>query len=113
MHDYVGIESGWLTGFNNFGDEWEVCMNVILNQDESRFRDWMAWDHPSITDSSNGEGACLIPYDRFTPFMYISGTYFCVKNEFYSTNHLMKTCFGGKLRMLSGPCVSERKRSLK
>ncbi|MGX9519200.1 hypothetical protein ACWX0P_10460 [Vibrio mediterranei] len=71
-------------------------MNVILNKDESRHRDWMAWDHPLITDSSDGDGACLIPYNCYTAYMYICGTYFCVKNEFYSNNSLDINLFWGE-----------------
>ncbi|WP_137170453.1 hypothetical protein [Marinomonas sp. FW-1] len=95
MHDYVGLETGWYEGFRDFGENWDVAMNIILNKDGSRHRDWMAWDHPTITDNSNGEGACLIPYNKYTKYMYISGTYFCVKREFFINNPLNEKLFWG------------------
>jgi hypothetical protein len=96
MHDYVGLEKGWLDGFNKFGYSWDVCMNIILNKDNSRHRDWMAWDHPSLTSHSDGSGACLIPYDKYTYYMYISGTYFCVKKSFFIKNPLNPKYFWGE-----------------
>ena len=76
MHDYVGLENGWRIGYEEFGNDWEVCMSIVLNQNNSRHRDWMAWDHPEICNDSKGSGACLIPYDKYTKYMYFSGTYF-------------------------------------
>ena len=96
MHDYVGIEPGWLSGFEQFGNDWDVAMNIILNKDGTRHRDWMAWDHPAITNSSRGDGACLIPYDKYTKYMYISGTYFCVKRGFFINNPLDERLFWGE-----------------
>lgn len=96
MHDYVGLEDGWKDGFDKFGDNWDISMNIILNQDDSRHRDWMAWDHPSITDKPDGKGACLIPYDKYTKYMYISGTYFCVKKDFFLDNPLDEKLFWGE-----------------
>lgn len=96
MHDYVGLEKGWGEGFERFGDSWDVCMNIILNQDNTRHRDWMAWDHPLVSSSPNGKGACLIPYDKYTKYMYISGTYFCVKRDFFLENPLNEKLFWGE-----------------
>lgn len=96
MHDYVGIEKGWRKGFEEFEDNWDISMNIILNQDNSRHRDWMAWDHPSIADKPDGKGACLIPYDTYTKYMYISGTYFCVKKDFFLNNTLNEKLFWGE-----------------
>lgn len=96
MHDYVGIESGWKKGYELFGYNWEVCMNIILNKDGTRHRDWMCWDHPSILDGRTwGAAACLIPYDKYTKYMYISGTYFCVKKDFFLKNSLNEKLFWG------------------
>lgn len=96
MHDYVGLEKGWKEGFEEFGDDWDVSMNIVLNQNNNRHRDWMAWDHPSICDDSKGSGACLIPYDKYTKYMYISGTYFCVKKDFFLANPLDEKLFWGE-----------------
>ncbi len=97
MHDYVGLEVGWREGFEKFGDEWEIAMNIILNKDDSRHRDWMAWDHPDVAKGQKGGvGACLIPYDKYTKYMYISGTYFCVKRDFFLENPLDEKLFWGE-----------------
>jgi len=96
MHDYVGLEPGWKVGWEKFGEDWEIGMNIILNKDGSRHRDWMAWDHPKLTNKSNGSGACLIPYDKWTKYMYISGTYFCVKRKFFLENPLNENLFWGE-----------------
>jgi len=89
MHDYVGLEKGWLSGFNNFGNNWDVSMNIILNQDNTRYRDWCAWDYPDI-------GPGLLPYEHYVKQMYISGTYFCVKRKFFIENLLNESLFWGE-----------------
>ena len=95
LHDYVGLEPGWVDGFASFGEQWQVAMNAILNQDGTRHRDWMNWDHPAITPSAKNNSACLMPYHVTTDFMYISGTYFCVKRDFFLDNLLDETLFWG------------------
>ena len=89
MHDYVGLENGWKDGFKQFGDDWTVSVNIILNQDRSRHRDWMVFDYPNI-------GTGLIPYDNYSKYMYISGTYFCVKRDFFLDNKLDEKLFWGE-----------------
>jgi len=95
LHDYVGLEAGWVDGFDKFGDHWQVAMNVILNKDDTRHRDWMNWDHPAITPSNKNNSACLMPYDITTSHMFISGTYFCTKREFFLSNMLDESLFWG------------------
>ena len=89
LHDYVGLESGWKDGWDNFKEEWEVAMNVILNKDLIRHRDWLVWDYPGI-------GACLLPYNYYCKYMYISGTYFCVKKDFFLKYPLNERLFWGE-----------------
>jgi hypothetical protein len=64
-HDYVLFEDGWYQGFLQFGDDFKVCMNKVINPDYSRFRDWVIWPHnENFMDSivlPNRE--CLLPYD--------------------------------------------------
>ena len=93
MHDYVGIEAGWMKGFDGFGLEWDVSMNIILNKDGSRYRDWTVWDYPLLSNKKTK--ACLLPYNRYTQYMYISGTYFCVKRDFFLKNQLDEKLFWG------------------
>jgi len=94
MHDYVSLEKGWRAGFEKFGETWQVSMNVILNKDGSRHRDWMIWDHPLIKNKNSQ--ACLLPYNEFSRYMYISGTYFCVKKNFFLDNPLDEMLFWGE-----------------
>lgn len=95
MHDYVGIEPGWKKGFDTFGNRWDVSMTKVLNKDGVRHRDWMAWDHPSLINAEYPISPCLIPYDRYTKYMYISGAYFCVTTSFFLDNPLDENLFWG------------------
>lgn len=73
MHDYVLFDKGWYEGWLKFGDDWDVAMNVILNGDGTRFRDWIAW-----------EPLASVPYEvvGYHPTQYISGTYWLAKKDF-------------------------------
>jgi hypothetical protein len=42
-HDYVIYDRDWYKGFQNFTNEWDVCMCKILNKDGTRWRDWILW----------------------------------------------------------------------
>lgn len=82
-HDYIVYESDWYKGYLEYGNDFKVCMNKILNYDGSRFRDWVLWPHNgTITDSiieKNRE--CIIPYEitHLSRHMYISGSYWVAK----------------------------------
>jgi len=90
LHDYITFLPNWYRGYREFGDEWDICMNKILNYNGSRFRDWCIWaDKDHINDSrhnrepgvrSNIIDRILAPYE-YTNIenMYISGAYFVVK----------------------------------
>lgn len=81
-HDYIIFEPGWKKGFDEFGNDFEVCVNKILNKDGTRYIDWAVWDYPEI-------GAGLLPYNvECTRYQYISGAYFAVKKDFYLANPL-------------------------
>ena len=94
MHDYVGIEENWRKGFCDFGEDWEVAMNIILNKNSSRHRDWMVWDYP--LEKSQEITACLLPYNKYNKYMYISGTFFCVKKDFFLENLLDESLVWGE-----------------
>lgn len=75
-HDYILFEPGWQAGWKKFGDNFEVAINIINDQDGSRFRDWLVLDYPGV-------GAGFLPYHvEATPYQYISGTYFVVETRF-------------------------------
>jgi hypothetical protein len=81
MHDYFVFNKNWYNGYLQFGNDWEICMNVILNSDGNRFRDWVTWDDkPNMT--INGHRGLLVPYtyNKFE-YMYISGGYWVAKKE--------------------------------
>jgi hypothetical protein len=94
MHDYVGLTPGWLEGWNLFGSEWEVAMNILQNMDETRHKDWLNLDYPGVSDSSDiWDGACLQPYETTTDYMYVPGMYFCVKRKFFLRHLLNENLF--------------------
>ena len=95
IHDYVEFLDDWYEGFLKFGEDWDICMNVFLNLDGSRFRDWCAFDDPDLcikgpnfrVKDGNIVGGpdqriVLVPYDyKKTNHMYISGTYWVAKKK--------------------------------
>jgi len=87
IHDYVGFKPSWYENFVEFGDNWDVCMNRILNTDGRRFRDWVSWE---ATDHNpcNWVAPSFIPYANHsrTKKMYVSGSYLCVKRSFLCEN---------------------------
>lgn len=84
-HDYIVYDSDWYDGYLNYGDNFKVCMNKILNGDGSRFRDWVLWpDNRTITDTIVQENReCIIPYEltHLSRYMYISGSYWVAKKH--------------------------------
>jgi hypothetical protein len=40
LHDYIVFDKDWYKGFLQFGNSFDVCINRILNQDGTRFRDY-------------------------------------------------------------------------
>lgn len=95
-HDYFQLRPNWYSGFEKFGDEWDVAMNVLINKDGTRFRDWCIWDDPDYGPAwTQFELFCpdcgtyrpgsprLAPYDYTkTQHMYISGSYWVAKKQF-------------------------------
>jgi len=80
MHDYYILEDNWYKGFLKFGNEWDICMNIIENKDGTRFRDWCAWDDPEICFTEGNQHIVLPPYDYDKcKNMYISGGYWLSK----------------------------------
>lgn len=81
-HDYLAFEPGWKKGFDEFGSDFDVCMNRIINTDGTRWKDWIKFNFSNMKFA-------LIPYDaKRTEHQYISGTYFAVKRNFYAENPL-------------------------
>ena len=78
MHDYFLLDEYWWQGYEEFGDDWDICSNpqYLLNG-KRHFTDWVIWDSPV--------------YDRYTSLdywnwshtkhQYISGGYFLAKRK--------------------------------
>jgi hypothetical protein len=86
MHDYLALEPNWYVEFEKFGDNWDVCMNCLINPSGERYRDWVSWAPIQY-----------IPYENHTHLnhMYVSGAYFCVKKTFYLENPLDESIIWG------------------
>lgn len=97
LHDYIALNEGWYQGFLKFGDDWDVCMTQMVNVDGTRYRDWAAWDDPSLPVLGTGimkekwcpngiqlqGGPGCMPYDYCnTKYMYVSGAYWVAKKAF-------------------------------
>ena len=91
LHDYVAFKPNWYDTMCEFGNDWDVCMNRILNTDGKRFRDWIkvnSFEPFSIefADYNSTE------HIRGT---YVSGTYFLVKKQYLLDNPLNENlCWG-------------------
>ena len=97
VRDYMKFEHDW---FDHMIWDFDVCMNQILNQDGSRFRDWCSWDDPEIRpepwiqrEKWTGPGifwpakAALVPYSyNKTDKMYVSGGYLIGNRRFLLEN---------------------------
>lgn len=88
LHDYVLFDKDWYSGYLQFGNNFDICLNKILNIDETRYRDWCLWrdDADSFVKHNN----YLIPYEfsNLTKMMYISGAYWVGKKKFMMENKL-------------------------
>jgi hypothetical protein len=81
-HDYLTYDSDWYKGFLKFGNDWDVCMNIILSEEGHRFRDWLVWDDPDICYDVDGfsHRIALPPYDyKKFQYMQISGFWWIAK----------------------------------
>jgi hypothetical protein len=88
LHDYIEFDIDWYRNFLLFGDNFNICINPIINLDGTRYRDWCLWmdDADKYVESNN----YLIPYDmiHLTGMMYISGAYWVGKKKFMLENRL-------------------------
>jgi hypothetical protein len=86
LHDYISFSPDWYNGFLNFGNDFDVCMNKIVNVDSSRYRDWCLWsdDAYNFVTPLN----YLLPYEisHLSKMMYISGAYWVAKKSFMLNN---------------------------
>jgi len=80
LHDYIIFDENWYKNFVIFGNNFDICMNQILNTTEDRYRDWTLWAEDA---NKLGISNYLLPYEetRLSKFMYISGAYWVAKKR--------------------------------
>jgi hypothetical protein len=81
MHDYITLMSDWYEGFLKFGSDFKICVNKILNNNNTRFRDYTIFPNGIEPHFSHRS---LLPYDYDAPeklskILYISGSYYVIK----------------------------------
>ena len=104
MHDYIVFDKYWYNGFLQWGDDYEWCVNRIVNYDRTRFRDYTAF--PTYLDKSLSQivgvnddyyyTRCLLPYDyentiHTNKYMYVSGSYYIIKKHIAQQHPLDET----------------------
>lgn len=78
MHDYFLLDDYWFDGYQEFGDDWDICSNPQELIDGTRhFTDWVTWDSPSYPRYHSLD---YWDYSQ-TRYQYISGGYFVVKRK--------------------------------
>ena len=94
-HDYIVPVKGFYRGWTKFGDDWDIAMNVVINGDGTRYRDWVVLDDPRVKpgwvqlepwcppEGKIRHGRSFFPsYGyRDTKHMYISGGYWVAKKK--------------------------------
>lgn len=94
LHDYILFLPNWYKGWLKFGNNWDAGMNVILNSDDTRFRDWISFDdleepgfnryqHRNFSGDKPIITAPHLPPYTYTKTnkMYISGSFWVVKRQ--------------------------------
>lgn len=82
LHDYIQLLDGWYSGFIQYGNDFLACMNIILNADNTRFRDWTVFP-PYQNVQATGVRRYLLPYTvtNLSNYQYFSGAYFVCKKK--------------------------------
>jgi len=103
LHDYVAFDPDWYAGFLQFGEDYDWCVNRIVNQNGTRYRDLTLFPYAyTVNQTTIGNvgkfGAyfthhCLLPYTfqstpAFNQYMYVSGTYYVIKRTLARENPL-------------------------
>lgn len=76
MHDYVYLNEGWYKSMVEFGTDWDICMNKILNPNGTRANDWIT--ARAADDFKVWNVRAPYDYDK-TWKMYVSGSYWISK----------------------------------
>ena len=96
LHDYITFDRNWYSEFLNFGNNWDVCMNTILNADGTRYRDWCLF--PEFCKGKITVDGHLLPYNvaNLQKYMYISGAYWVAKKAFMQKYPLDEKLYWGQ-----------------
>jgi hypothetical protein len=96
LHDYIKLEDDWYKGFLKFGNDFDWCVNKIINHDGRRFRDYTLYTgridgvkckYQNVRNiDEHLECNRLLPYDfenniKTNKYMYISGSYYVIKKR--------------------------------
>lgn len=95
LHDYIKFHDNWYEGFLKFGNDFEFCVNKIINTNNTRYRDYTLFPYKvdflninySPVDIDNYfNDNCLLPYDfindiKTNKYTYISGAYYIIKTK--------------------------------
>lgn len=95
LHDYVIFDADWYKGYLEFGNDFDVCVNKMLNTDNSRYRDW-------ILLCTNIKGTQIPIVERLLPYeenrfhqIHVPGTYWVAKKNFMLQHKLNEgLCWG-------------------
>ena len=101
LHDYISLAPDWYQGYLKYGNNFNVCINPLINPDNTRYRDLTFFPSFSSREVNilNANRApeeqefvldsheCLIPYENFkesaalSRWMYFSGAYWVAKRD--------------------------------
>jgi hypothetical protein len=97
LHDYIIFDKDWYINFLNFGNDFKICMNQIINLDGTRFRDWTLWAE-SAEEIGIGNPYYLMPYNikNLSKLMYFSGAYWIAKKNVMEEFPLNEDLFWGQ-----------------
>lgn len=86
MHDYIVFDSTWYSEFEKFGNDFEVCMNSVIEPNGKRSADWLVL-HEDFRILGH---ELLLPYEwtHCTKIQYINGIYWVAKTQFMQNNPL-------------------------
>jgi len=110
LHDYIEFNSDWYEGFLKFGNNFQFCINKIINVNGNRFRDYSLFpykvDYLNIHYSPDDINPyfsenCLLPYDfvnniKTNKYMYVSGAYYVIKKNIANLFLLNENLVWGK-----------------
>jgi len=82
LHDYVVFNPDWYKGFLKSGDDFKLCMNIILDKQGKRYRDWTLWVEDGLKLGVTSPNF-LLPYSEgsLSKYMYFSGAYWVAKKH--------------------------------